>query len=51
MIGRGAAKIGISAASKSLPIAVKKVARGMSEDQLRAIADFLDSILIRASRE
>ena len=44
---RSAAKVGVAAAGKGIPVIVRKVLGKMSDEQLLTVADFMDGILIR----
>ena len=44
---RSAAKVGIAAASKGIPVIVRRVIGKMSGEQLLTVAEFVDGILIR----
>jgi hypothetical protein len=47
MIALGTAKVGIRTAKQGISMIVPKVLRGMSEAQLRSIADSMEGLLIR----
>lgn len=47
LIALGSAKLGVSTARRGISALVNKVLRGMSEDQLRSIADSMERMLIR----
>ncbi len=46
LISRSAAKVGIAAAGKGIPVIVRRVVGSMSDDQLLAVADFLDRMMV-----
>ena len=45
--GRSTAKAGIAAGAKGISVIVRRVLGSMTDEQLLAVADFMDSILIR----
>ncbi len=47
LVSRSAAKVGIAAAGKSIPVIVRRVIGSMSDDQLLEVAEFLDRMLVR----
>ncbi len=47
LVSRSAAKVGIAAAGKSIPIMVRKIVGSMSDAQLLEIVEFMDGLLIR----
>ncbi len=47
LVSRSAAKVGIAAAGKSIPMMVRKIVGAMSDAQLLKIAEFMDGLLIR----
>ena len=47
LVSRSAAKVGIAAAGKGIPIIVRRVVGSMSDDQLLRIAEFIDRMLVR----
>lgn len=47
MIAIGTAKVGIATARRGITVIVTKVIRGMSEDQLRSVADSMENMWIR----
>ncbi len=47
LVSRSAAKVGIAAAGKGIPVIVRRVVGSMSDDQLLAVADFIDRMLVR----
>ena len=46
-IALGTAKVGISAAKRGISVVVNKLLKGMSEKQLRSIADSMEDLLVR----
>jgi hypothetical protein len=50
LIGVSTAKLGISSTSKGIPVVISKVVKMMSDDQLAAVADFIDGLLIEEPR-
>lgn len=50
MIGVSTAKLGIASTAKGLPVVVTKVVKLMSDDQLLAVADFIEEALIEEPR-
>ena len=50
VIGVSTAKLGIASTAKGLPVVVNKVVGLMSDDQLSAVADFIEAALIEEPR-
>jgi hypothetical protein len=50
IIGVSTAKLGIASTSKGIPVVITKVVRLMSDDQLLAVADFIEEALIKEPR-
>lgn len=47
MIAIGTAKVGIATARRGITVIVNKVMRGMSEEQLRSVADSMETMWVR----
>ena len=47
LVSRSAAKVGIAAAGKGIPLIVRKVVGSMADDQLLKVAEVIDRMLIR----
>ena len=47
VVARSAAKVGIAAAGRGIPVIVQKVVSGMSDDQLLAVAEFMARTMVR----
>jgi hypothetical protein len=45
-VAYGTAKLGVTAAGRTLPTLVRRVVASLSEEQLRTIVDFLDESLV-----
>ena len=50
-VTRGAVKLALGAAGRTLPAVVRKTIKSLNDEQLLKIADFIDHILIRDAEE
>ncbi len=50
MVALGTAKVGVRTAKQGITMIVKKVFRGLGEDQLRSIVDSMEDLLIPETR-
>ena len=50
-IALGTARVGVATARRGISVIVNKLLKGLSEDQLRSIADSMESFLIRGSAD
>ncbi|MGB3565210.1 MAG: hypothetical protein WBH85_11915 [Thermoanaerobaculia bacterium] len=50
MIGVSTAKLGIASTSKGIPMVINNVVKMMSDEQLAAVADFIEEALIEEPR-
>ena len=50
LIGVSTAKLGIASTAKGIPVVITKVVGLMSNEQLRAVADFIEEALIEEPR-
>lgn len=48
-ISRATAKVGIASASKGIPLIVKRVLASASDEELLALADFVEGLLVEVS--